>query len=124
MTAMPEKQPREQYIPLAPAELMRKLADEPAVTIFEREQFYSFCQLVEALLHEEARRRLKELKAAYGPFDPDDEAAARCSLTEDERAAQCVRLFADFDALMQRANYRRLAREEIEEAIRSPMGTG
>src|SRR4051794_7317451 len=104
MPATPDKPTREQYIPLRPDELIDKLANDPAVTIFEREQFFELCQLVEALLHEEARRRLKQLKTAYAPFDPDDDAATRCPLSETERADHCQRLFDDFDALLERAN--------------------
>ena len=43
------------------AELVQKLADEPAVTIFEREQFRQLCQLIEATIHHEYRSRLDEL---------------------------------------------------------------
>src|SRR5438067_4494045 len=117
MPATPHKPTREQYIPLRPDDLVQKLANDIAVTIFEREQFFDLCQLVEALLHEEARRRLKELKTAYAPFDPDDDTAAHCPLSDEERADRCQRLFADFDALLDRANYRRLSRQQIEEAI-------
>ena len=69
----PPAAPREHFIPLRPAELVQKLADDPAVTIFEREQFRQFCQLIEATIHHEYRTRLEELKAAYAPFDPDGE---------------------------------------------------
>ena len=67
---------REHFIPLRPADLVQKLADDPAVTIFEREQFRQFCQLVEATIHHDYRSRLAELKTAYAPFDPDCDAAA------------------------------------------------
>ena len=116
--------PRDQYIPLRPADLVRKLEDEPQVTIFEREQFRRFSQLVEATIHHEYRSRLEEIKAAYAPFDPDDDAAIQYSLTDPERAARCRELFDDFDALLMRANYRRLSRDEIEQAMQSPTATG
>jgi hypothetical protein len=115
---------RDHYIPLRPADLVRRLQDEPCVTIFEREQFRRLCQLVEATIHHEYRSRLEEIKAAYAPFDPDDDAANQYSLTDPERAARCQTLFDDFDSLLMRANYRRLSRDEIEQAIRSPTGSG
>src|SRR4051794_10299582 len=74
------EQPRDHYIPLRPADLVRRLGDESLVTIFDREQFGQFCQLVEATIHHEYRSRLAELKAAYAPFDPDDDALGRYSL--------------------------------------------
>jgi Protein of unknown function (DUF3754) len=115
---------RDHYIPLRPVDLVRKLGDEPAVTIFEREQFRQFCQLVAATIHHEYHARLEELKVAYAPFDPDDDAAIQFDLSDAERAARCRDLFADFGALLNRANYRKLSREEIEEAVRSPSAGG
>src|SRR5688572_19877491 len=111
------------YISLRPADLVRKLGDEPSVTIFEREQFRQLCQLIEASVHHEFRSRLNDLKAAYAPFDPDDDAGPT-SLGADERAESCGRLFSEFDALLTRANYRRLSRDEIEQAVRSPSESG
>src|SRR5687768_11375975 len=90
--------PREHFIPLRPADLVQKLADDPAVTIFEREQFRRFCQLIEATIHHEYRTRLEELKAAYAPFDPDSDAVAVESLSNNDRSARCRRLFERFDA--------------------------
>jgi hypothetical protein len=115
---------REHFIPLRPADLVQKLADDPAVTIFDREQFRRFCQLVEATIHHEYHSRLAELKNSYAPFDPDSDAAARFDLTGDDRHARCRRLFDRFDALLVRANYRRLTRQQLEEALRTPSDDG
>jgi hypothetical protein len=115
---------REHYIPLLPADLVRKLADDPAVTIFERDQFRQFCQLVEATIHHEYHARLVELKEAYAPFDPDRDAAGQEDLPSDERNAHCRWLFARFDELLARANYRRLTRAQLEEALRTPSDDG
>lgn len=114
----------EHYIPLRPADLARKLGDEPSVTIFEREQFRQLCQLVEATIHHEYRSRLEELKSAYVPFDPDDDATNKHQLTDAERADRCRELFGEFDALMMRANYRRLSREQIDWALRTRSAGG
>src|SRR6187401_1907168 len=112
------------HIPLRPAELIRKLGDEPSVTIFEREQFRAFCELIEATIHHEYRGRLARITAAYAPFDPDCETLESKQLADFERAGRCRALFAEFDSLLGRANYRRLEREEIEAAIRTPSKTG
>jgi hypothetical protein len=115
---------REHFIPLRPADLVQKLADEPAVTIFDREHFRQFCQLAEATIHHEYHSRLTELKTAYAPFDPDCDAPRGAELTAGERSARCRRMFDRFDALLTRANYRRLSRHELDEAIRSPSDDG
>jgi hypothetical protein len=119
MTAM-----QDHFIPLRPEELVRQLGDEPSVTIFEREQFRALCELVEATIHNDYRSRLTRLKADYSPFDPDDDSAGREQLADTERKNRCSQLFDDFGSLLTRANYRRLSREQIEQAIQSPSQTG
>ena len=115
---------REHFIPLRPADLVQKLADDPAVTIFDREHFRRFCQLVEATIHHEYHSRLSELKTAYAPFDPDTDAATVCELSSEERSARCRRLFDRFDSLLVRANYRRLSRQQLEDALATPSDDG
>jgi hypothetical protein len=112
------------FIPLRPDELVRKLGDEPSVTIFEREQFRALCELVEATIHNDYRSRLSRLKADYAPFDPDDDSTAKEQLQDADLRSRCSQLFDDFDSLLIRANYCRLAREEIERAIQSPNQSG
>jgi hypothetical protein len=115
---------QDHFIPLRPAELVRKLGDEASVTIFEREQFRALSELIEATIHNECRSRLSRLKADYAPFDPDDDSAGHEELTEAGRKGRCHQLFDDFDSLLMRANYRRLSRDEIERAIQSPSQNG
>ena len=133
MTAM-----QDHFIPLRPEELVRKLGDEPSVTIFEREQFRALCELVEATIHNEFRVRLARLKADYAIFNPDDDSSSpkpvsesichqsqcRDELSDAQRSKRCRKLCEEFHSLLMRANYRRLPREEIEEAIQSPSQTG
>ena len=116
--------PHEHYIPLRPADLVQNLADDPAVTIFEREQFRQFCELVEATIHHDYHARLAGLKAAYAPFDPDSDAAPTRELSREERAAAGRRLFEQFGALLERANYRRLSRQQLQVALRTPGDDG
>jgi hypothetical protein len=114
----------EHHLPIRPADLVRLLGDEPGVTIFEREQFQRLCRLVRASIHHEYHSRLEELKTAYSPFDPDDDAARQAPLGAEALAARSKALFQGFDEILARANYRRLSREEIEQAILSPSHAG
>ena len=115
---------REHYIPLRPAEMVQKLANDPALTIFESELFRQFCRLVEATIHHEYWSRLNELKAVYAPFDPDGDSLTQPALDESERKGRCRQLFEKFDSLLERANYRRLTREDLEQALRTSSGGG
>src|SRR5262245_50824406 len=98
----------EHYLPLRPSDLVRRMGDEPSVTIFERQQFEQLCQLIRASIHHEYHARLEQLQQAYAPFDPDDDAPNQFPVADDERAVCWQQLFAEFDALLTRANYQRL----------------
>jgi len=115
---------RDHYIPLRPTDLIQKLANEPQVTIFEREQLVQLYKLLEATIHYQYQSRLSALKTAYLPFNPDEETIEQASCSADERTKRCEILFTEFDALLTRANYRRLSREDIERAVRSPSELG
>jgi hypothetical protein len=95
------------------AELNRLLASETDSSA----EFAEFTRLLDATLHYESTQRLRELKAAYEPFDPD---ANPCDPATSDRAARDSAadwLFEHFAELLKLCNYRRLAREEIEEAL-------
>src|ERR1700752_366669 len=104
MSQATQTPPREHYLPLRPADLIEKLANEPGVTIFEREQFRALCPLLQATIHHDFRSRLEELQVAYAPFDPDDEAAEQTEWEPHELAARCRRLFDRAHSLLTRAN--------------------
>ena len=116
--------PREHFLPIRPADLAQRLADEPSVTIFEREQFRRFCQLVGATIHHESHSRLEELKTAYAPFDPDSDAVTGSEQSADELRARCRRLFDRFESLLTRANYRKLPPEDLQQALKTPSDDG
>lgn len=115
-------EPREHFIPLRPTELMRKLADESAVTIFERQQFLDLCQLATAIVHHECHAYLLRLLEHYEPFHPDCDAARQFIPTEAQQARSGRRIFAEFETLLTRANYRQLTPGEIARAVQ-PRGT-
>src|SRR4051812_24842763 len=101
LTAM--HRPSDHYIALRPDDLVRKLGDEPSVTIFEREQFHRFAAQLRRTIHEQYHERLLRLQEDYAPFDPDAEEAAQYALADDEREERSQAMFADFDELLLRA---------------------
>lgn len=115
---------REHYIPLRPEELIERLANEPAVTIFEKQQFLDLCQLAQSVVHHDCHANLQQLLACYAPFHPDDDAARKFAISDTRREASGRQLFREFETLLTRANYRRLSNEEIAAAVRSPSTAG
>lgn len=115
---------REHFIPLRKADLIARLAADSSLSAHEREQFLELCRRLEAAFHNEYHERLEELKDAYAPFDPDADTLAGRELTDGERDALTPPLFEKFVALLERANFRRLSRAELEEAVHAASDWG
>ena len=112
--------PRENFIPLAKADLVRLLLSADDLSLPERDQLARLCRLLGLKLHGEYHERLEQLKSLYAPFDPDadtrhvgEPAAAAAA----DAQPQAVVFFDEFTALLERANFRRLTRQDLEQAI-------
>ncbi len=113
---MAEYTDREHFIPVRKNELVDLLCTDSDLTNDERELFRRFCKLVTATYHFEFNQRLEQLKADYGPFDPDAETPSLVKLSSDEKQHRLDELFQDFAWLLERANFKQLSRAEIETA--------
>ncbi|MFV1967430.1 MAG: TMEM143 family protein [Pirellulaceae bacterium] len=107
---------REHFIPLRKAELIRLLGQDERLPEDERGQFAQLCSLLEAILHFEYLRCMKRLKDLYAPFNPDSVTKELRSLLPHDLERMAPEMFEEFAELLNRANYRRLTREEIEQA--------
>jgi hypothetical protein len=114
---MAEYKDREHFIPLRKSDLIQLLCKDKQLPFAEREPFRQFCILVSSVFHFEYLKQLEELKDAYAPFDPDADTRPLKPVTPDEREKNEEELFGKFTALMERANFKRLSREEIQRAL-------
>jgi hypothetical protein len=114
---MAEYQDREHYIPLRKSDLVELLCKDQKLDAREREPFRQFCRLVSAVWHFEYLETLEKLKDAYAPFDPDAVTVPLAPLPPDQRAKRMDQLFERFTALMERANFKRLGRKDVEAAV-------
>jgi hypothetical protein len=114
---MAEYKDREHFIPLRKNDLIELLCAEPDLPRDAREPFRQFCRLVTATFHFEYQQRLEELKDAYAPFDPDTDTKALKSLSPEERQKRLDELFSKFTWLMERANFKHLAKEDYQAAL-------
>lgn len=108
---------REKYIPVRTAELARRLRSEASLTPAERSAFQQFCRLLTATFHYEFYEKLNELKDAYAPFDPDGDTLLDHRLSPSERQQRADDLFDKFGWLLEKANFERLARGDIQRAL-------
>jgi hypothetical protein len=114
---MAEYTDREHYIPLRKSDLVALLAKDQKLPMEEREAFRAFCRLVSNTFHFEYLQQLEQLKDAYAPFDPDRETTDLRKLSPEERSDACQKLFDVFVALMERANFKHLTRDDVRKAI-------
>ena len=117
-------EPLEHFIPLRKSDLVRMLANDPALELHEREPFIHFCRLVEATLHHEFHQHLDELKDAYAPFDPDADPKPREVLTLEQREGHALRLFDRFEELLRKANFRKLSPDELQYSLNTHNESG
>ncbi len=115
---------REHYIPLRPAELMQRLLNEPLLSSTERDSLQRFGHLLTAILHREHHAQLMHVKNDYAPFDPDAQATRPTVTGEAECAAGVDRVYDGVDYLLQRSNFRRLSREELEASLQASSNWG
>jgi hypothetical protein len=121
---MAEYKDREHFIPLRKSDLIQLLCRDKQLDIKEREPFRQFGRLVSSVFHFEYLQRLEELKDAYAPFDPDADTRPLQPLLPEEKQQRLEQMFDDFTKLMERANFKRLTREEIQQAVETASEIG
>jgi hypothetical protein len=105
------------FIPLARGELTELLCAEEGLAAADRAAIRRLAALLAAYYHFEFDHRFRDLREAYFTFDPDTDNTTLLRLTADERQTRLNRLYKDLGALLERAHFRHLARDEIEPAI-------
>ncbi len=121
---------KEQYIPIRVADLIGYLCaesgplrDQP-LSADEQAAFRRFARTVVSHVHTVYQAEIRQLKDAYASFDPDADPKPLAPPTGEQRDAALNKLFATFVHLMSRANYRRLARDEMEQITRGASDWG
>ncbi|MFO0846208.1 MAG: DUF3754 domain-containing protein [Gemmataceae bacterium] len=114
---MAEYADREHYIPLRKSDLVELLCRDQRLGANERDGFRQFCRLVSAVWHFEYLETLERIKDLYAPFDPDAVTRPLTPLPPEQRPARMEALFDEFTRLMEKANFKRLTRQDVEAAV-------
>jgi hypothetical protein len=114
---MAEYTNREHYIPIRRSELTDLLGYDLAPA--DEAAFRRLCRHLAEHYHLVYFRLHEQLKDAYAPFDPDADTHALATPDEAERRDRLDRLFAEFDRLLGRANFRKLSPDELRAALRA-----
>lgn len=113
---MAEYKDREHYIPLRKSDLVDLLCADRGMTREAVGQMRRLATILSATFHFEYHKLLEELKDQYAPFNPDAATKTLAPLTPDERQRKLAELFERFNWLMERANFKRLGKEDLEKA--------
>src|SRR5438552_993980 len=116
---MAEYEDREHFIPLRKSGLVDLLCSDADLSSEELDLLRQFCRLVAATFHFEYQQRLEELKDASAPFDPAADTRSQLHLSAEEKHHRLDDLFRDFAALMERANFKPLTRDDIQAATQA-----
>jgi len=111
---------REYFIPIRVQDLIAVLCEEASpldgqsLSAAEQQQFRRFADTAAKHIHAIYLEQLRRLKEAYAPYDPDLDTPLRRDYSEVERAIGINNLFSELVTLLERANYIRLTREQLQ----------
>ena len=114
---------REHFIPVRVADLVEYLCHESGPkagqTLPDADQaaFRRLARSVVGHVHTTYQAEIRRLKEEYAAFDPDADPKPLAPIPEAERPAHLTDLVRTFVHLMERANYVRLSREEMEKVM-------
>ena len=117
MTIETQERPLEAFIPFRRSELIElcladQQLDESAAT-----QFKEFCQILAAFYHFQAHSQLERLKDHYAPFNPDADTRQLQFPSAGQLQQFSDTLATDFTNLLDKANYRSLTQQELEQSF-------
>lgn len=107
----------EHFIPLRKAELAAKLLSDPQLSDAERAGLSNLFERMAAVLHATFYRKLDSLKNLYAPFDPDSTTASFEPEVRGVNREQIRKLFDEFEELAERANFRALTLQDLNDAL-------
>ncbi|HEY2158385.1 MAG TPA: DUF3754 domain-containing protein [Isosphaeraceae bacterium] len=115
---------RDKALPIRPGDLTRLLVAQPGLAAEDRERLARFGPRLGAHFHQEFFRRLRALKEAYAPLDPDSDYANIAGHTRERTDTLDDEFLELLDATLERANFRALRTEIIREAVAAPNELG
>ncbi len=115
----PEDLTRERFIPFKAPDVIEMCLDDAGTRLSGRDQkaFRDLAKMFSNVFHYEFHEHLLRLKAAYAPFDPDADTKSLKTVTPEETAAAQIELFDGITHALEKANYHRLSRDELEAAL-------
>lgn len=109
----------ETFIPFRRRELIDLCLNDRQLDAETAKQFKQFCQILAAFYHFRAHSLLERLKEHYAPFNPDAEVRQPASATAVQLQQVADHLATDFSSLLEKANYRSLSQQDLEQSFQA-----
>ena len=106
-----------QYIPCSRHVLINKCCNESNLVESDQFQFNSFAEILCAYIHFKAQKNLELMKEAYAYFNPNQETPVFPKLNLKEKKQRSEFLASTFQEILINANYKKLSKQHIEEAL-------
>ena len=115
---------RERALPIRQADLTRMLLAEPELSEDDRGKLKAFGEILSATFHNEFFEKLRQLKELYAPLDPDSDYVDLKDHSRPRTEHADEDFLIPFEAALERANYRPLELDVLQEAISAPNELG
>ncbi len=110
---------RGHFIPIDPRALLAVLRRLEPMSDAEAERFNTVIGLIEQRIHAEFQRRVRRLCEIYARFDPDVDVVPLPPSDTATRERLAAELFVGMGYLLEKANFRRLDRSDVQQAVRA-----
>ena len=105
------------YIPIGRQDLVRAILGDSNLSAENEAAFRRFAKSLEVAFHQQFHQVLREMSEAYTDFDPD---SISVDLQSDEEATAAQKketFYEHWSELVEKANYQKLTRVDIEKAL-------
>ncbi|MDA7541265.1 TMEM143 family protein [bacterium] len=108
--------PREQFIPISRGELFDSLPQIESCSAKDKSRLRELFRILDALLNHQYHSQFSELRRVYASLDPDNVFVFGKEAPQDNKKSS-DQVFKRLEDILDRANYRRLQRSDLEEAV-------
>ncbi|MGK7905248.1 MAG: TMEM143 family protein [Hormoscilla sp.] len=114
---MAEYLDREAFIPYRRSDLIELCLKDGKLADAAVPKFRELCEILSAYYHFQFHRKLERLKDNYARFDPDTDTKSIIESTPEQQENMVARAIGDFQAILERANYRPISQEILQQAF-------
>ena len=109
--------PRRTYIPIRYCDLKLKIGQTLDLQGTHAHDFKLLSERLQSVFHAEHLSSMLRLEELYGPLDPDDDSIEINNISDEVRDHRVGRLMDEVSGLLYSAHYKKLTKEEIQNAV-------